>query len=109
MRIALGTTACVGIETHLGSDIPGGVRVALADYASRLESGSALIGIPGVLRGLDRSAPVVAFDLEVDEWIEIALEREAARHGVSADEAATHAVLVYLADLDRLTPFSSAA
>jgi len=109
MRIALGTTACVGIEAHLGPDIAGAVRVALAHYTNRLESSSPPIGIPRFLRGSNRSAPVVAFDLEVDERTQAALEREAARQGVSASEVAAHSVLVYLAELDRLTPLSSAA
>jgi hypothetical protein len=99
----------VGIEAHLGSDIPGAVRAALADYTNRLESTSPPIGIPPFLPGADRSAPAVAFDLEVDERTRAVLEREAARQGVSASEVAAHSVLVYLAELDRLTPLSSAA
>jgi hypothetical protein len=109
VKIALGTTACAGIEAHLGSDFPGAVRAALADYTSRLESASPPIGIPRFLRGADRSTAALAFDLEVDAQTEAALEREAARQGVSASEVATHSVLVFLAELDGMTPLSSAA
>jgi hypothetical protein len=37
-----------------------------------------------------------------------ALEREAARQGATASELAAHSVLVYLAEIDRLTPVSVA-
>lgn len=54
-------------------------------------------------------APASAFDLPVDERTWAVLEREAARQGTTMSRLAVHSVLVYLAELDRLTPPGAAA
>jgi hypothetical protein len=103
VKVALGKFARNGIEVSLDSDIPTGVRAALSDFTRRIESGRPPIGfsrLSGAAR--DESAP--ALDLPVDEHTWRVLQREAARQGATVSELATHSVLVYLAELDRLTP-----
>jgi hypothetical protein len=104
MRIALGTFASSGIEAHLGDDIAAGVRVALSDYARRLESGPAPIGLPRFIPDCASQEPAIVFDLPVDEDTRATLEREAARQGTTVSRLAVHGVLVYLAELDSPDP-----
>jgi hypothetical protein len=108
VKFALGTFACNGIEAFLDSDIPTGVRVALSDFTRRLESGQPPVAI---LSPSERSVggPVVDLDLTVDERTWRLLEREAARQDATVSELANHSVLVYLSELDRLTPPRGAA
>lgn len=97
----------MGVEAHLGPDLAIGVREALANYTRRLKSESPPPAIPRFAGALPiRSAK--AFDLPVDEETWEALEREAARQGTTTSELAAHSVLVYLAEIDRLTPLSAA-
>jgi hypothetical protein len=97
----------MGVEAHLGSDLAIGVREALADYTSRLDSESPPPEIPRFAAGA-LSQPAQAVDLPVNEEIWEALEREAARQGATVSDLATHSVLVYLAEIDRMTPLSTA-
>lgn len=108
MRIALGKFACRGVETQLGSDIAAAVRVALADYTRRVRSGAGPIGIPKLFRDSAQSDPALTLDLPVDADTQTTFEREAARQGTTVSQLATHSVLVYLAELDRLTPLRTA-
>src|ERR1700709_2402856 len=103
MKVALGTFACSGIETHLGSDIPATVRVALVHYADKLKAGRKPIEIPPFLRDQPREDSRIAFDLTVDAEAESLLEREAARQGATVSQLAAHSVMVYLAELDFLS------
>jgi hypothetical protein len=105
MKIALGTFACKGVESHLGPDLASAVKAALVDYAHRLESGSPPIGIPKLFRD-SQTAPAKTLDLSVDADTRAMLEREAARLGTTVSQLATHSVLVYLAEFDRMTPLS---
>jgi hypothetical protein len=102
MKISLGTFACMGVEAHLGSDLSAGVRAALADYIRRLGSDSPPLG---VLQLADQAvSPVEVLDLPVSEETSAALEREALRQSTTVSELAAHSVLLYLAEIDRLTP-----
>jgi len=102
MRVVLGTFACTGIEAFLGRDIAAGVQAALRHYTrrSRVDARGARVLAP-------LSEPALAgsgadLELSVDPEVEAALEREAsASGGMSVDQVVAHAVLVYLADLDR--------
>jgi hypothetical protein len=107
VKVALGTFARAGIEAHLGSDVLTGLRVALVDYARKLESGSSPIEIPRFCRGAVPAA--VDFELPVDRPTLAILEREAERQGASVSQLAAHAVLACLAELDRMTPASGPA
>lgn len=93
----------MGVEAHLGSDLAVGVREALADYTRRLGSDAPPVAMPRLAYGA-APAPAKALDLPVDEEVWEALEREAARQNTTIGELATHSVLVYLAEIDRMTP-----
>lgn len=108
VKVALGTFACNGIETFLDSDIPTGVQAALSDFTRRVESGRLPVALPR-LSDAAGGEPTLALDLPVDERTWRALEREAARQGATVSQLAAHSVLVYLAELDRLTPPDGAA
>ena len=98
----------MGIEAHLGSDLALGVREALANYTRQLDSASPPPGIPRFIAGALTVESGKSIDLPVDEETWKALELEAARQGTTASELAAHSVLVYLAEIDRLTPVSIA-
>ena len=98
----------MGVEAHLGSDLALGVREALANYTRQLDSESPPPAIPRFAVDSSTAEPEKFLDLPVDEETWEALELEAARQGTTASELAAHSVLVYLAEIDRLTPVSTA-
>jgi hypothetical protein len=102
MRIALGTFARAGIESHLGPDVATGVRAALLHYTRRIEAGRKPPEFPRFRRDEPPRAPSAALELAVEAELRRALERESrrGRGGPSAEQLAAHAVLVYLAALD---------
>lgn len=102
MRVVLGTFARSGIEACFGGDIAEGVRTALRHYTQH--GMSALDSV--VLARLCRERPSVGsrhnLELTVEPEIEQALESRARAWGdLSVEELASHAVLVYLAEVDR--------
>lgn len=104
MKISVGTFVHSGIEANLGPDVAAGIQAALGEYVRRIESGVQPIGLPKFPIEAPEPASAVSFDLPVDEHTLAVLEREAARQRASVSEIAAHSVLLYLADLDRLTP-----
>ena len=104
LKVTLGTFARSGVEASMGPDVPAGIQAALGEYVRRIDSGVRPIGFPGFARGAAEAGSATSFELPVDEHTLAVLEREAARRGASVGEIATHAVLLYLAELDRLTP-----
>lgn len=108
MKVPLGTFACNGIEAHLDADLVAGVRAALTDFTQALESGRAPIDLPRTSLESVSAEPVKAVDLPLDESAWQLLRREARRQGTTVSQLAAHSVLVYLAELDRLSPPSSA-
>jgi hypothetical protein len=104
MKVALGTFACNGIEACLDTDIPSGVRAAVSDFTQRIDTGRAPVGIPRFAQEAPADDEARSVDLSVDERTWTVLEREAARQGATLSQLVTHSVLVYLAELDRLTP-----
>lgn len=100
MRIALGTFACLGIESHLGSDVPAAARAALARYLGKLESCSPPIDFPRFRREDAPAEAAVSFELPMDTATQTALTREAVTQGTTVSQLVTHAVLDYLAELD---------
>jgi hypothetical protein len=109
VKIALGTFACNGIETYLEADVAAGVRAALADFTQRLESGGLPSTMPRAPLDAIPGEPATAVDLPLDERTWHLLWREASRQGTTVDQLASHSVLAYLAELDRLTPPDGAA
>jgi hypothetical protein len=85
-----------------------GVRAALNDFIQRLASGTPPVDVPGAPLRADLTEPATAVELSLDEGAWQLLRREARRQGTTVSRLSAHAVLVYLADLDRLTPPSSA-
>src|SRR3954447_25084591 len=108
MKISLGTFACMGVEDHLGSDLVLGVREALANYTRQLDSESPPPEIPRFAANRLTVEPEKFLDLLIDDETWEALEQEAARQGTTPSELAAYSVLVYLAEIDRLTPVSTA-
>lgn len=109
MKVPLGTFACNGIEAYLDADIAAGVRTALSDFTQRLESGRRPVDLPrGPLEPVS-AEPVKAVDLLLDERTWQLLRREACRQSTTVAQLAAHSVLVYLAELDRLTPPNTTA
>jgi hypothetical protein len=102
MKVELGKIACSGIETHLGADVPAGVRMALFHYASKLKAGRKPTPFPRFLADRTPQEPEMAFDLLVDAETEAMLEQEALRQRTTMDQLVTHSVLVYLAELEFL-------
>lgn len=105
MKVVLSTFACNGIEAFLGRDIDAGVQAALRHYTRRKASSDRTRTAPAFPRFLSGSKDDCSgadLELAVDPEIQAVLEREARESsGVSLEQVATHAVLVYLADLDR--------
>jgi hypothetical protein len=104
VKVALGTFACNGIEASLGADVAAGVHTALADYVCRVESGAVPVGMPPFTTSSSEPAVATSLDLSLDERTWATLTREADRQGTTPGRLAAHSVLVYLAELDRLTP-----
>ena len=104
VKVPLGTFACNGIEANLDADITAGVRAAISDFTQRLESGRAPVDLPREPLGAASAEPAMAVDLPLDERTWQLLQREARRQGTTVAHLAAHSVLVYLAELDRLTP-----
>lgn len=100
VTVELGKLACSGLEGHFGTDLTVGARKALLHYSYKLRSGRKPIAAPRFLR--PTSEVEAKFDLELDRATEEQLAREADRLRITVTELATHAVLVYLAELDFL-------
>jgi hypothetical protein len=100
VNIELGKLACNGLEGHFGTDLEGGARKALLHYAYKLRSGRRPTAAPRFLK--PTSEVEAKFDLTFDRETEAVLGQEASRLRISTTNLATHAVLVYLAELDFL-------
>jgi len=99
VNVELGKLACNGLDGHFG-DIEAGARKALLHYVYKLKAGRKPVATP---RFLD-SAPVPAakFDLTFDRESEAVLAEEAIRQHTTVTRLATHAVMIYLAELEFL-------
>jgi hypothetical protein len=99
MKLVLGTFARGGIEAFSGRDLSEGVQMALRHYAGRQRRDLPKRPDRPLLRTLGEEG--LSFELAVDSETEKTLECRAREYGgVSVEELATHAVLVYLADCD---------
>lgn len=97
--VELGKLACRGLEGYFG-DIEAGARKALLHYAYKLKAGRKLVAAPRFLRA--PSDPTAKFDLILDRETEVLFSQEAARQHTTVSRLATHAVFVYLAELEFL-------
>jgi len=108
MKVPLGTFTCNGIEAYLDADIAASVRAALSDFTQRLESGRA-VDLPRTPLELVSADPATTVDVTLDERTWQLLQGEARRQSTTVGQLAAHSVLIYLAELDRLTPPSATA
>jgi hypothetical protein len=102
MRIALGRFATSAVGSGLGGDRAAVVRIALYQYFRSLRSRRPPLPIPGFCRAA-APTPRITFEVEVDPEVETELAAEASRQEATLEQLATHAIFVYLADLDRPT------
>lgn len=100
ITVELGKLACAGLEGHFGTDLTVGVRKALLHYTYKLRTGRKPTAPPHFLR--PTSEVEAKLDLELDRASEKQLGQEAGRLRITVTELATHAVMVYLAELDFL-------
>lgn len=103
MKVELSKFACDGIEAKLGADAPAGVRMALFHYAGKLKTGRRSTPFPSFLTDRSPAGPAMSFDLIVDPETEALLKEEAAKQDVEVERLVSHAVLVYLAELEFLS------
>jgi hypothetical protein len=96
----LGTFACVCMEARLGPDLSTGVQVAVRHYTRRLRSARKPVPIPRFLRDQPRKNGRIEFDVAIEPEVQELLEEEARKREVYLDQLLSHAVFVYLADLD---------
>jgi len=99
VNVELGKLACSGLDGHFG-DIEAGARKALLHYVYKLKAGRKPVPAP---RFLDSASDLVAkFDLTLDRESEAVLAEEALRQHTTVTRLATHAVMIYLAELEFL-------
>jgi hypothetical protein len=103
MKVVLNTFACGGIEAFSGPDIEAGVRKALRHYTQGKGSSDRVPpDFPRCFGTLEVGCSGADLELAVDPEVRAALERKAREvDGLSVEQIAAHAVLAYLADLDR--------
>jgi hypothetical protein len=99
MKVRLGTFARSTIETEVGVDLVTGTQAALHHYTRRLRSGRPPAPFPRFCRGESFEGTVL--EVPVDPRIEESLNHEVRRQGATLEQMISHAVLVYLADLER--------
>jgi hypothetical protein len=99
VNVELGKLACNGLSGHFG-DIETGARKALLHYVYKLKAGRKPVAAPRFLGS--PSVPAAKFDLTLDRDSEAVLAEEAGRQHTSVTRLATHAVMIYLAELEFL-------
>jgi hypothetical protein len=101
LKVRLGTFARSTIESVTGCDVVAGTQAALHHYTRRLRSGVPPTDFPRFCTELPAESAGAVFEVPVGTSIEESLKREVERQGTTLEQLAAHAVLVYLADLDR--------
>jgi len=76
--------------------------MALFHYAGKLTAGRRATPFPSFLTDRSPAEPARTFDLMVDPATEELLKEEAAKQKVELERLVSHAVLVYLAELEFL-------
>lgn len=99
VHVQLGKLACSGLEGHFG-DLEAGTRKALLHYAYKLKVGRRPVAAPRFLEAPPE--PQATVELTLDRETEGLLAQEAARQHTTVSRLATHAVMVYLAELEFL-------
>ena len=104
MKIMLGTFACFCLEARFGPDLSTGVQAAVRHYTRRLRSARKPVPIPRFLREEVQQGGRIELDVPFEPEVQEILEREAREREVFLDQLLSHAVFVYLADLDAVFP-----
>jgi hypothetical protein len=99
VNVELGKLACTGLSAHFG-DVEAGARKALLHYVYKLKAGRKPVAAPRFLKGPPDTA--AKFDLTLDRASETVLAEEAVRQHTTVTLLATHAVMIYLAELEFL-------
>ena len=99
VNVELGKLACSGLEGHFG-DLEAGARKALLHFAYKLRVGRKPVPAPRFLE--TPIEPDARFDLTLDRDSEALLAQEATRQHTTVTRLATHAVMIYLAELEFL-------
>ncbi len=100
MKVALGTFACLAIESRLHCDPATGALEAVRSYARRLRDGEAPTLLPRFLVVPPGGVETTSFALALDPGLQAVLEAEADRQAVDVGQLLSHAVLLHLAELD---------
>jgi len=100
MKVLLEPFARESIETRFGSDLTSATGAALRHYARRLRSNRRPLAVPDFRRGTEPTPGALTLELPLSATVEETLAAEAAAQGVSIDRLVSHAVFVYLSDLD---------
>lgn len=102
--VALNNFAYSAMESRFGADqIAKGVGIALLHYTRRLDSNRAPVAFPSFCRVTDAGsakAPAKLAEVVVGAKVEARLRREAEQQRVALEEILSHAVFVYMADLE---------
>jgi hypothetical protein len=101
LKVVLGAFTSRCVERWLGGDLGAGVCLAAWHYGRRLRSARPPLPLLRPELGEELDPPVVEVEVELDPCNEALLEEEARRCGGDLQQILTHAVFVYLADLDR--------
>lgn len=102
VKLVLGTFARSGIEACLGRDIEAGVEAALRYYSQTRGRQVEPLSLAGDCAGEQGAHGGEELDLELDPEVEDLFESEARRADrVPVEQLGAHAILAYLADLDR--------
>lgn len=101
LKIRLGKFSALSIEAGLGGDIVAVTLAAARHYARGLRSGRRPVGLPNLARlGVPDSDLGAEFDLLLPADVAEPLADEASRREAPIELIVSHAVLVFLADLD---------
>jgi hypothetical protein len=100
MQVRLGEFTCESIRAEIGPDLESAAGAAVAQYARELQLGGKPLAVPDFPLGSGEAG--VPVELQLDPSTEALMAAEAERRGTSVSDLARHAVLVYLADLDRI-------
>jgi hypothetical protein len=108
MKVSFGKFARTSMQAQLGTDLAVAARTALVHYERRLRSHWPPVGPPRFLPE-ENEIDAKVLDLPVDPEMEAFLEREARKQRVTVEEILAHALLVYLADMDKAPQHGVAA
>jgi hypothetical protein len=104
MKMTIGAFLAVAIDAH-GGELRPLISMALAHYRKALDAAERPIGVPAFLDAPDRHRTEV--DIPIEPALEELLRAEAARQQVRVESVLSHAVFLYLADLDRTAEAST--